>query len=703
MSNMQTNNTLMKRILKLNNNKQQVNFGVINENKVEHTDALSFKVFYQSILNLFEKRKYRKIYIEIFKYEKSNESQNKENEFILNHFQITAVLCIIKRKIFKFALTNFNNIEKWFVKLYELISILSNNIKILPNHSQPGHYEKITYYYLSYFYLNAIVSKHNKNILDSVNYLCLCEKIINSLYNNITFPETLNIIQQIYLFKSGLLIADKCFDSAVNILKKVIYIAYKEIELGSYISHKNKRNDLSYRISYFLPKSIDNSFYNICICFFQLGVIYENYGLPFESRAMYKESKYFAVTFLLKTNLYLCKFLNNIEIMSCNSKRIFQELINEFNTPSYLRKLKLNLDTRLLSDNNNKISALNNCASCRLFSSRRKYNLLETALTDASIKEIDYDDQDLLNNVNSKPRTKTVKKMTNSIQLMNYLLNKEFKPVIDSMPKCEFNSFSQETKNKVQKQIHIIKSNLRSKTKMRNKSNKGLVLNTNISYLQKSSSKGKLQKIVYDKYIFNKTFQNKISFINHQMDREYRFQKGLLKCKKFEKIYCEPYDTEKIKNNADLFFRYHLTEEQKKIKDNEKRKSEIKHKSSIEIEKLKNSGGDNKKRKTKEKGSDIYFVFLKNLLEKASPELRKEFGLENEIENSKEIENQHFINNIKEIPKSNNNMINQLEFEIDQINKKEDVFKLKLSRKKSQHFVQKSFSSVDEHKKKNHI
>jgi hypothetical protein len=155
---MQTNNTLMKRILKHNNNKQQVNFGVINENKVEQTDALSFKVFSQSILNLFEKRKYRKIYIEIFKYEKSNESQNKENEYILNHFQITAVLCIIKRKIFKFALTNFNNIEKWFVKLYELISILSNNIKILPNHSQPGHYEKITYYYLSYFYLNAIVS-----------------------------------------------------------------------------------------------------------------------------------------------------------------------------------------------------------------------------------------------------------------------------------------------------------------------------------------------------------------------------------------------------------------------------------------------------------------------------------------------------------------------------------------------------------------
>ena len=134
----------------------------------------------------------------------------------------------------------------------------------------------------SFSKLNAIVSKHNKNILESINYLCLCEKIINSLYNNITFPETLNIIQQIYLFKSGLLIADKCFDSAVNILKKVIYIAYKEIELRSYISHKNKRNNLSYRISYFLPKSIDNPFYNICICFFQLGVIYENYGLPFD-------------------------------------------------------------------------------------------------------------------------------------------------------------------------------------------------------------------------------------------------------------------------------------------------------------------------------------------------------------------------------------------------------------------------------------
>ena len=103
-----------------------------------------------------------------------------------------------------------------------------------------------------------------------------------------------------------------------------------------------------------------------------------------------------------------------------------------------------------------------------------------------------------------------------------------------------------------------------------NKCNKGN--STNTTYINNKPIKLSQipQKIKYSPYVFNKSFRNKISFLDKQYTKELLFQKNLLHSKDNEHVLpFEPVNDRKINHQCDNFFETTLKKEMRLLKEKE--------------------------------------------------------------------------------------------------------------------------------------
>lgn len=70
-----------------------------------------------------------------------------------------------------------------------------------------------------------------------------------------------------------------------------------------------------------------------------------------------------------------------------------------------------------------------------------------------------------------------------------------------------------------------------------------------------------------DKYIFNKAYSKKFEYLDTLTNKEYKFQKSILRNKSFEKIFDEKYEPERIKKDAELFYVKTLDEKLKLLEE----------------------------------------------------------------------------------------------------------------------------------------
>jgi len=70
-----------------------------------------------------------------------------------------------------------------------------------------------------------------------------------------------------------------------------------------------------------------------------------------------------------------------------------------------------------------------------------------------------------------------------------------------------------------------------------------------------------------DKYIFNKAYSKKFEYLDNLTNKEYKFQKSILRNKSFEKIFDEKYEPEKCKKDAELFYVRTLDEKLKLLEE----------------------------------------------------------------------------------------------------------------------------------------
>ena len=188
------------------------------------------------------------------------------------------------------------------------------------------------------------------------------------------------------------------------------------------------------------------------------------------------------------------------------------------------------------------------------------------------------------------------------------------------------------------------------------------------------------------------------------MEKEYKFQKELLKNKKNERMIIEQFDIEKSKKEADFFYKTQLNEEMRMIKDKEKTsKLNDKFKPQLSIFTKMKDIYENRLCKSLNKNLvNPFSTFLKTMLKDAPDSMKKELGIQ-VTQHKQKVSKEKFNENVKEVANVNKTYINQFEYDIDNINKKE----MKISKEihsndnKKAKYSNKSINYVNTNKSKN--
>ena len=164
---------------------------------------------------------------------------------------------------------------------------------------------------------------------------------------------------------------------------------------------------------------------------------------------------------------------------------------------------------------------------------------------------------------------------------------------------------------------------------------------------------------------------NKNKYLETQIDREYQFHKNILKTKRYELINIEPFNYEKAKSEADLFYNLELDKNIKLLKDKNKSiKSERAAKiHNIIIEKMKYYLKEKTCKYLNTKDNQKYKDFIKKLNQRNSQvqneKLLKIFKLEKVEKNNNDSDIMEDYNLINE------DVISKIENDIEKLDQKE--------------------------------
>ena len=568
----------------------------------EENEYLEYKLFLKTISKKYSKRKYRELYSEIEQNKSKYLKYDLLNNFICIHFQFRILFKIIDRKFQKyFRQEKIKGIDKCLDFTDNLLNELTENIQLLSIEEQKEQYEYLTYFHLINLYNYALLKFHDNNILDCLSYLFLADKIIQKTSKEITQNYIWRISEKIYLFITSILISRKNYLSAENYLKNIFELCYKDFELSSFkYNKKNNNNSIYYNNSEFLVNNISKEILNnLAICFYQLGCIFEQQNNYEKSYSSFHESNWICLSYLKLNFPEICFFI----------KGVYERAKNHFLFYQILSKMEIDYsqfneeDKKRVYTEQNKISE-----ESKLI---KKYKKIENLFNKMNLVEIDDDHNNLLTEYGKKPKSKNIESMTKNIKLLNFLVSEDFKPTITKMKKMNINKLDIDIKRVIQRKIISIKAENNNKLKNKSYKNQKKIiltnnnlkdnLNTNLfskrshsnnstyfksnnSSLKKlhiknnsvnftsyiSNNSNKPFKYPYDNFIFNQNYRKKLIFLEGQMNREYKFQKDLLSSKRYEKIYTEPFDLEKVKSETNLYYSMELEKNLKIIEEKNK-------------------------------------------------------------------------------------------------------------------------------------
>ena len=676
----------------------------------ENTEEKFNKIF-GNLMEHFNKNKFRSVFSEIDKNEISYYKLNISNSLIFTHLQIRCAFEIIDKKFYKYSgKQRIKGMNNWLNIIDKLILKLQNLISILPLIQQKDQFELLSRYYLINYYNNALYCYHQNRFNDSISFLSLSSKLIFSISKYITNPNIIHITEKIYLFKTIYFISDSDFLTAINYLNTILRLCFREIDLlyYSYCKNQNKKN-----FNFEDQSSVIDINFNLVVCFYQLGYCFENLNDIEKAEIAYQQSKFICINFIRKDYSDICKFINEIAFRIKNYKNIIN-CIQNFDIES------LNNDSE-----NEKKNNFYPIYHPFQFGKVKKFKRVQSFVEHLKLNDIDDDEKNLFNEIGKKNKSKGVIRMTKDIKLLNYLSSNNFKSTIVKMKKIELNKMNRETKNVIQKKINSIKLNKKSQLRQflfenRNNSYSNLLYSKNIfdeeknsidlsidskilynqkkKHLRNSFSLGncisfetndnKPFKLVYDKYVFNKNYRKKMNYLEILSEKELSFQKEVLNLKKIETLKTEPFEIEKVKRKAELFYHIELDEKIKNL--NEKNQS-IKQQEEYfypKIDKMRYMLEERTCKSLNSKNRDKYLVFLKHIEKKHNQNRLFSKFHTSSLTN---IDTTNFFEDIENITnkndKINKEFMNQLEVDIDSLNKKEIQLKKELKEKKRKNFI----------------
>lgn len=615
-----------------------------NEDNIDQINISYYLEYnYQKILDLYDQKKYRKVFLEIKRFERI--FLICPNYWKLSNLKIKAIEKIIDRKLIKIKeVSNISSIIKWLQfkekEIEHLINNIINQVNSINNNEsidnkRENKIEIVITYVLKQCLQFAKLSIHEGYVFDSIAFLAIGENIIKNTSDFIFSPDSLFVIQKIYLFLSSLNIMNDNYDTARKYLILLLKLSLKEIEVRTdstlkamIIIDKLKKNEI---------EQIKKIFFNITTALYHLGVCYENENKLKEASQAYKQSNWFAYSFQRGSHPELVKFLSSIY------KRILlrQDLIQFFK--EQIREYQSN------KDNNNEDDQMYTTED-----KRKKQRELIEYIEGFKITSIDDDNHDLLNKIGEKPMSERVNIVTNTVNILNHLMSSKFKSIVNQMKKVEINKLPNDIKSLIQKKINSIKqfqkeklyqsvdhnrnnlycrtenhSNLMSNHanlpmsfskdsqiilnyKYQSNNNTNSTKNTqaqsttillspsethkeiklfkkdeDITYnsrnsnnekqkchYKKTQSHNQPEKFSYSNYIFNKDFKKKSRVLEYQYNRELKFQKQLLKSKTEEKVFLNPSQSEQsIIDQCSYYFKSTLQNNICKINENKNEKT----------------------------------------------------------------------------------------------------------------------------------
>ncbi len=671
---------------------------------LEENENLEYKIFLKTISKKYSKRKYRELYSEIEKNKSKYLKYDVLNNFICIHFQFRILFKIIERKFQKYyRQEKIKGIDKCLDLTDNLLNELTENIQLLSIEEQKEQYEYLTYFHLKNLYNYALLKFHDNNILDCLSYLFLADRIFQKTSKEITQSHIWRISEKIYLFITSILISRKNYHSAKIFLRNIFELCYKDFEFSSFINNKNNNNNsIYYNNTEFLENKISKEILNnMSICFYQLGCIFEQQNNYEKSYSSFHESNWICLSFLKLNFPEICYFI----------KVVFERAKNHFLFSKILSKMEI--DSSKFKDEDNKKVYIEHYKISEE-NKLRKFKKIENLFKKMHLVEIDDDHNNLLTETGKKPKSKNIETMTKNIKLLNYLVSEDFKPTITKMKKMNINKLDIDLKRVIQRKIISIKSDNDNKLKnksFKNPKKKIILTNNNIktnlnnnlfskrthsnnsTYFKSSNSSFRKThiknnsmnftsftssnsnlpfKYPYDNFIFNKNYMKKLIFLEGQMNREYKFQKELLSSKRYEKIYTEPFDLEKIKNETNLYYSMELDKNLKLIEEKNKsiKVEEAKKPTNKYVERMKYFLKEKICKSLSYKNNEKYKLFLKKHDKRESQvqreKLIKLLSMDTKKSNDEDYENINY---------KNEEMISKIINDIDNLDKKELILR----------------------------
>ena len=406
-------------------------------------------IIYQTFFELYSQHQFKKI-VKTMKLKSDIIGKFFLKEWKLLHLRTVTLQKILDNKIAKYYNSNknphFSNYIKDVNKDINNWITLTKELNFENNEKYIGVFIE---FIISFILKNCLILAkkfiHSGYIKDAITTLSLGVRLIN---NNILYfysPDSYFLAGEIFLFFSSLMIAQKNYKTAMNLISLSIKFSYISLEL------KLSKNTNNYQKLFDLNKyeqeikNIAKIFLNLSIAFYHLSVCHEKRKDSYNSYFAIKTSNFFA-EFACSENLEVYqKLIIKIETRLLMRNRIIiffdkyvrkEELEDKFNRPKYKIKSMISHEEK----------------------QQKKFLKLENYLRKIKIVEVDDDEPDLFNRVGDKQMKPNVLKMTRQMQLLNYLMKDEFKDTVNSMKKIEINKIDKETINKISKRIIHLKN-----------------------------------------------------------------------------------------------------------------------------------------------------------------------------------------------------------------------------------------------------
>ena len=417
-----------------------------NESEKEEYKRRKFNIYYSTLTDLYLKKQYKKLLNTI--------KEEFNDNWYIKYIRLEAIHKIICRKFINYASeTKIKGIIHW---LKELDNELNSFIILTYNNSEDEKYIKekieiIITFSLKQCYNYARFCLHEFDVIQAIKFLAIGEKLIKSTSDFFLSPNTLFYSALIYIVLGSLFIGNKDYDTAKNYLATCLKLLYKDLEI-----RLNEETDKNTIVSYvynisnypmYKKDKLSKDFFYMSIACFQLGVCYENQYDIYKALQLYQQAKFFGKTLPYKKGV---EFINTLfelvgrQKLRCDIIKFFEE-----ENKDVVVKEEIKIKTVKLP--------------FREEEKRKKFERIEKFINTLQLDEVDDDEPDLLNKVNSKPYGKKVGIVTKQIHVLNYLMSDEFHNVINGMNKIEINKLNPETKMKIQKNIRNIKNNERMK------------------------------------------------------------------------------------------------------------------------------------------------------------------------------------------------------------------------------------------------